>query len=259
MNRPILILGIALGCANVFSQGLNIADFEPLLAPVATGQQLGAHGSTWQTELFVHNHSNEPVIFAMGEPVCLLVSCPGPYATIPASATRRYALPNIADVPFFGGLFYVERNRSKSITMTLRLRETSRNPSGLGTNIPIVRESELIAGTVQLLNVPLSPLHRINVRIFEVDRVGAPEVMVRIFRGDDLVWTERRSLWVPFETPFSEQPAEDALFNVENRIPPSACCDPVRIEIEPLNPGRYWAYATLVNNATQDVLLITPE
>lgn len=260
MNRAILFATIVLVTASGAGQGLNIADFEPLLLPIATGGlQHGAHDTMWQAELFIRNQSDQAVIFGPGEPLCLLESCTTPYATIPPLTTVRYELPKVPDIPFFGGLYYVERSRSRSITMSLRLLETSRNPAGLGTNIPIIREDELIDGTIQLLNVTLSPLHRINVRIFEVDRAGRPEVMVRIFSGDTLIWAEQRRLLFSTDAPFSEEPAENAVLGVENQLPPSACCDPVRIEIEPLKPGRYWAYATIINNVTQEVSLITPE
>jgi hypothetical protein len=242
------------------AQSLAIGDFEPILVPTAVRTALvGAHGSVWQTEFSVRNDALEGVIFGQGEPICRLSTCPSLYLRIGPMTTETVTAGTVLPVPYVGTLFYVERARSSAVTMNLRLRETSRNPSAVGTNVPIIRESELRVGKIQLLNVPVDPLYRINVRVFEVDRSNNPEVAIRIFDRNDVLYTEHRKLFVPQVGDFAEYPAEDVVNGVENLISPEACCGPLRIEIEPLQTGRYWAYATLVNNVTQEVLLITPE
>jgi len=47
--------------------------------------------------------------------------------------------------------------------------------------------------------------------------------------------------------------------DLEQAFPQIAQLDSVRIEIEPAAPFRFWAFASITNNATQHVTLVTPE
>jgi hypothetical protein len=182
---------------------------------------------------------------------------------VAAHATEMLEIPIAFTLPLTGRVLYVERRFAAMLTLNLRLRELSRNASRPGTNVPVIRENELRSGKIQLLNVPQNPLQRINLRIFEMDwRAGpvrGPRVAVRAFAGETLVWSEETVVTAFGQFAFTEAPAEFFINGLESKIPSSACCAPLRIEVEPLDSGRYWAMVTVIDNATQEVLIITPE
>jgi hypothetical protein len=101
--------------------------------------------------------------------------------------------------------------------------------------------------------------------VFEIDWrasagvVRGPRVLIRIFAEETLVWAEEMMLIGFGQSSFTQNPAEMVINGLETRIPASACCDPLRIEVEPLDAGRYWAHVHVVDNATQEVLIVTPE
>ncbi|HYR28357.1 MAG TPA: hypothetical protein VEU30_07825, partial [Thermoanaerobaculia bacterium] len=140
----------------------------------------------------------------------------------------------------------------------LRIADTSRLALTAGTQIPVVRDSELLTGTARLLAIPADPRFRLTFRLYELD-LTASEFAVRVYeQGTGTLLDERvLTLAAPhperiprFEPAYAEIPDFGSL----------AASGRLQVEIEPLTEGaKFWAFVSITNNETQQITLVTPE
>jgi hypothetical protein len=133
--------------------------------------------------------------------------------------------------------------------------------------IPVVRASDLYTQAFQLQGITIGSDRRNTVRIYDFDAQLDTPVLLRLFGqttspdGDDSLLGERVvSLThlpqhpVPNMEPGYSQFALEQLFESVHEWP-----EYVRLEIEPMNGGRIWAFATLTKSVTQQVTVILPD
>jgi hypothetical protein len=133
-----------------------------------------------------------------------------------------------------------------------------------GTELPVIRPDELLHGrNAQLFNIPLTKQNfRVMLRIYDVtystSRFG---VYFYPNEGGALaVYNAGLTASSPQTGSFRSEAAYvefdvSALLQLHRVWP-----DALRIRIEPLTPGsRYWAFASITNNETQLVTLVTPQ
>lgn len=257
---------LAILCSTGFAETLDRADFEAVLVPIGLPHGVlipGSHGSLWATELWVRNSSDTPIMFAHGVPWCPSPFCgPGmPIEIRPLQTERPYIRSGRQDSGM-SGLFFVERSRSDDLFFSLRIRDVTRNAESAGTMIPIVREREFFGQRFELLNVPLA-FGRINLRIYEAF-ASRSEVRVDLLpmNGEEPLASRVVTLPKPtsddWEFPFfpSEAVVLDLAAWIDGR--PDGL-EAMRIRIEPQGEGRFWAFASITNDVTQQVTIVAPD
>jgi hypothetical protein len=257
--KALLLVASAFVLWNGVANAQTEPTFEPILLPLALRPaHPGTGGALWVTELTLRNDSTARVRF---EPtVCGPVECPDirlePGTTV-LNPLTSYAAPDERTPP--GRMLYLERPGADLVSLGLVLKDLSQT-SPWGTQIPVVREREFYSTTIQLLNVPIDPLVRQTLRIYDVDAKNAT-FTVRLYDletdaplGEEIV---RASGGYIGDVP--EIPSYAQLDRLSDRFPGTHSATRVRIEITPNEPARFWAFASVTHNVTQHVTLVVPE
>lgn len=262
------------------------------LLPVFVSGLTGAHGSRWQTTLWVRNDGPEPLdAFPLSPSLCCCSA--GCFSRIrPNPAFRPYETPyggsgtrfplDLGSQSYTGGAFlYVERDRADQLSAQLHLRDAGRSPVEI-TQVPVVPETAFFESSRSILGVPIDNRSRASLRIYSLDSDLQSEVMVKIHETAP-GWIAGR--WIPprllaerrlefgrqdqrcgfmFGCPqgIPYRPGYIGIADLLRVIPElEAAIDRpfgVRIEIEPLTSGlRYWPMVTTTNNATNRVTVYT--
>lgn len=261
MKLRFLSLLVLLPLALLSDDVLKREDFVLVLVPSISESPLaGANGSSWVTDLWVRNSASEPVMFAQGEPYCHNPFClEGRPLTIEPLTTRR---PEIRVQPLVGeaGLFYVEKRFADQLFISLRVKDVSRSAESSGTRIPVVRESKMYSAPFELLNVPVDS-GRVNLRLYEIDDTTADvHLRVALLPMQDEQELARFTVMLYPRSPrdFPAFPSQAVIYGVADWLP-IGHSDPIRIRIEPLVAGRFWAYATITNDSTNEVTVAAPD
>jgi hypothetical protein len=227
--------------------------FERILFPVLFDAP-GANGSDWRSEAvvsnpnpwFIENYNSIDSI------VCVTFPCgerlsPGGYAHISGGRFPR------------GVALLVPRPEADGVDFALRVRDVSRQAEGFGTEVPVVRERNLLTDRpIALLEVPLDPRYRVKVRIYAFDPVlfdnrATVTVMVpetRAVKSEQRVMLTRGcpAAVCPFTPLYAELD-----------LPPGAEGERVTVSITAPQGAPSWAFATVTNNNTQQVTVVSPQ
>lgn len=223
--------------------------FERVLVPVWFSGP-GAFGSNWMTEVTLLNsnlfdfepYRRSPHVVPHGQAATVLnFGAPRPGGLL------FFPLRDLPAAPRFGSL----------------VRDTSRQADDWGTEVRVVRESDFRAGDLSLLNIPVDAHFRQSVRIYGADSVET-YVLVSVFAIDG-TFIGGRSVQLRsahpcnrYEPCGSDDPAF-AMFDLVSLVPDVAGRGRVRVSISSIPSDRLWALATITNNATQHVTVITPQ
>jgi hypothetical protein len=230
--------------------------YEQVLLPVyIDGVVEGANGTRWTTDFWIRNDGPDDLIVAPG--TCPPDACGG--FTLQAQNARHNP-----GTLFSGSrsnpsqLLYLYKTPTPHVSMSLRVSDTSRQDLNAGTDLPILREADLLTEPAQLLNVPIDPAtSRALLRIYDVT-FTATTYAVTIYPQTEGIAQPITSGILTAKTtksgPFRNEAAY-AQFDLTG-IPATGS---VRVEIRPLTPGsRYWAFVSITNNQTQLVTLVRP-
>jgi hypothetical protein len=250
-----------------FTQGPE-SQYERVLLPIyLNGVVPGAHGTQWATDFRMHNAG--PSNVSIADRVCPAgLACP-PVIPLTLTLEAGHSLHNPTD--FFppsrnnpSQLLYIFNNGAQDVSMGLRVADISRNTLNGGTDLPVIREGELLTRTAQLLNVPLdNQTFRILLRVYDVSYNEAL-FAVSVYASDEAavpaVYATTLTAKTPKNGPFRPEAAYaeldiTQLLNLRLAWPQTA-----RIEVQPMTPGsRYWTFLSLTNNQTELVTLVTPQ
>lgn len=238
------------------------ATMERLLIPLALDPGVsGAFRSYWVTELWLRNDSDRSVIVFRSDPIlCNLAICPI-VPTVPARTDVGIPLDR-RDIP--AAFLYVERTAIEDVSATLHVRDLTRQELSHGTELPIIRERELLTGHATLLAVPTDPRFRLTLRVYDVDKKET-DVRVRVLP----MRTPPRPFVADARVPFIRRHDLDteryathpgfASVDLHNMFPEIVGQGLVRVEVIPDSPDtRFWAFISITNNDTQQVTTITP-
>lgn len=222
--------------------------FERILFPVLFTTE-GANGSRWVSEATL---SNPRLWFVENantlSPVrpCLVYPCG---ERIAPESIERYA-----DGYPRGAVLQVPRPEAPYLAFALRIRDTSRQAEGLGTQVPVVREKDFTHGTgVTLLDVPLDPRYRVKLRVYMIEPL--PEF------GQNAQMTLRNTVTraTTLIRNFQLQPGGiNEPHYAELDLPTGAANERVNVHLTLPLDATAWAFATVTNNATQQVTIVTP-
>ncbi|HXI11700.1 MAG TPA: hypothetical protein VNM92_03545 [Thermoanaerobaculia bacterium] len=150
------------------------------------------------------------------------------------------------------------------VALHLRVQDISRQSQTWGTEVPIVRESEART-EVHLVDIPTSSAFRKKIRVFDFSGLNGLQMQATITdmaTGSILAKKDLTLSGATFNgagyplTPASSQ--FDLTSTDFTRLPET---ERVSVTILPKTFAlvRYWGYATIVNNETQHITLITPQ
>lgn len=267
-----LVLLILIGSRSSSAQ--TYPAFEKVLVPISiAGEVAGAHGSRWKSAIVISNRSDSSIFIPGVNWTCPLSGCG--WANLAARSTvfaRLHHFPYHDFVP--GTLILVEQGRVGDLAFSLRIQDVSRQSLTWGTSIPVVPESQAATGSLDLLNIPNDPRFRVHLRVYDFfPRLGS-RVRIVGYQIDESV-TE------PPHVPQEFLP----LFDVERDLVPyipdgggfeilgigysfldlrevtiAPTVGRLGIRVEALsNDTRFWAFASVTNNETQHVTVLTPE
>lgn len=237
--------------------------WERLLVPVADSFVPGSGGARWTTEISALILADERPGFAPHPCEIINVTC----FIGPAPLRRQidaFEFLIVDDHPT-GQYVFVRPQDAAKWRFNARIRDAAREEQTAGAEMPIVRDSEFRGDTIALLNIPVAPQYRHTLRIY--DDLGRPRagVRIRVYAGDE---TEPRVSVVRELVRSQSHTTTSALLQTYpayaqlelGQLLPLAGLEPLRVEIEPLEPGvRLWGFISIVNNETHHVTVVTPQ
>ena len=262
MNKIALLLSF---CILVLPLRGGEVDVERVLVPVRTFSPVpGAHGSLWNSSLLVRSNSSETIMLHglvrnFGPPS---VAVP-PMATLVAEPGGRDYQP--------GAILRVERDHAKDLSFSLRVQDISRQAQTWGTEIPVVRETELDGRPLVLLGVPMADRFRTTLRIYDIASQQEAIVRLRIYGirptdievshaiPDELLREINVSLAAPAPGNAESTPGYAEIPDLASLLP-AHDYDLLALEVTRITPGILpWAFVAVVNNETQHLTLLTPQ
>lgn len=242
----------------------NPADYDRVLIPIAfVGERDGALGSRWQSSVWYRNEATVPVIVSQFEPRCR-IGCDGqlPFEVPPHTTVQLEPVAALQPVSNHGVLLHVTKGHARTIFFTARVRDLSAGGENLGTEVPVIRRSEAFTTKAVFPDVPIEPGYRLLLRVYNFTGRSGETVRLRFFprTGSDSLVDTTLTLSVVEEDPrFPPHPAYAELPFYPDAHPQIAA-SPLRIEVQPLEPGtEFWTMISLTNNETHQITLITPQ
>ncbi|HEX6178703.1 MAG TPA: hypothetical protein VF057_10120, partial [Thermoanaerobaculia bacterium] len=233
--------------------------FTPVLFPVFSMAQ-GVLGSIWETEASVYNDNPYTLITTYGtlfNVLCHLCDPPPPPG-VPAHTSAIAYASALGFVTDRGYTIFFPRDVARNLSFGLLVRDLSRQAEALGTEVPVVREDEWYDRPFSLLNVPTDSRFRVALRVYT--RVQSTPVRIRIrpMEGDSVLVDAQ----LVTTASGGEGPQHGAVVvnNLLSVYPQLAGNPQVRIEVIPPDANtETWAFASITNNTTQHVTVISPQ
>jgi hypothetical protein len=228
----------------------DLSLFERVLFPIVY-EGPGAGGSLWTSEAHISNPGPTDVE---------LLDPPTP---LPSRilAGRERQLPQT----FARGVYiWAPRSEADQLTFSLRVRDVSRETESYGTEIPVVRESEMARPqtTMTLLDVPFDPRYRAKLRIYAYPRATSNTAMQAHVVTVNTTTGVRRSRVVDMIERCSGPSCRYPSY-AEIDYPPAGTGEHgniyVSVDPEGLRAGPAWSFVTVTNNVTQQVTIVTPD
>jgi hypothetical protein len=249
--------------------------YDRILLPIAIrGEVPGALGSRWTTRVAIVTTGTQDVdilgyqwapdgcVFLCAEPPLTTAGLTFQPSVDPGQSTQ-------------GAILRVDPSHAADVSIALRIQDVSRQSETWGTEIPIVRERDLLQRPFQLLDIPLTAGFRGMLRLYDVDARQSSTVRLRFYGFNPAIRT-------PF-SPLGPAPLLDSLLldrvitlQVERRpgtplfdlgyaqlslgdIAELQGSERIRIEVTPITQGlRLWGFVSITNNATQHVTIVSP-
>jgi hypothetical protein len=226
---------------------------ERILVPVLFSGP-GALGSQWTTDVAVTNADVVPIDFYR--------SPFGSAGPLQPGETRVITTSLVGQRP--NGLFlYVPRGESRSLQFNALVRDLSRQSEALGAELPIVREWQYFHQRFNLLNVPSDPRFRVALRAYAF---GGTAAIMTIYKIGEALPIVTDTVAIPLTPGDPDGASSLVIADLVAKYPKLAGAGPLRIQIERQYEGNFgpgdaglWAFASVTNNDTQHVTIISPQ
>jgi hypothetical protein len=213
------------------------AVFEPILFPVSF-QGPGALGSQWLTENFIS--SSGRALFRDPLPCSFCTSSLG---------LGTLQLLNNSNP--WGHVLYAVRGTTDTLSLSSRIRDTSRQSQTAGTEVPVVRERDF-RNQLRFLNIPVDPRYRVMLRLWSLSDGGPFSVAV------DSTPAQAQGLTVAkipgTSMSFGSMDVTSLLTKAGN--------NPTNLTVVTASPlavsPPIWGMLSITNNDTQQVTIVSP-
>jgi hypothetical protein len=226
--------------------------FDRVLFPVFFNAD-GAFGSRWRSEAVTSNPNPWEVraLTALDPVVCIWPPCLEQFAPGERRKEATGGFPR-------GLALLIPRDDAETMAFSLRIRDISREADNLGVQVPVVRERDMFRNTdVTLLDVPLDPRYRTKVRVYvypDPIYTNDPTALNVRFRH-----VTRETQTVALSRSCDGTRCEGAPFYGELDLAAGAQGEHADLYVE-LPEGAFgWAFASVTNNATQQVTIVAPD
>ncbi|MEA2462785.1 MAG: hypothetical protein QOJ98_532, partial [Acidobacteriota bacterium] len=217
----------------------------------------GAHGSQWRSENIIRNDAAVEV--ATVPLIWDGYSVPEVILLTPIPVGQRAAMP---EEPEDGGLYlYVPRGLEKWLTYSSHIVDRSRSQSDRGSELPVVRAEDTSA-EIRLPDIPLRPLFRAHLRVYDFDTETPRNIRIVVTKEDGTNVFISRRIFSTFEcvNPPCFNPRPPYATIDLSAIPELADAGEVDISVRSeTNDARLWAFVSVSNNNTQHVTMYTPQ
>lgn len=228
--------------------------FERILFPILA-DQAGAGGSLWRMETSIANPNRFAIDNANHVRPLVCVTFPCGERMDPRTFVRFEG----GEYPH-GVALLAPRAEAPYLSFASRVRDVSREDDNFGTEIPVVRERDMVRrGAVSLLDVPLDPRYRVKLRVYAFDdsdgqqlgtTVVFQDVTTRARRVEPLLLsrtcTGNACASTPYYAELNLPPATGARTNLYIDVPTPNMVQPLK-----------WAFASVTNNKTQQVTIVS--
>lgn len=215
----------------------DLTVFERVLFPVLFSAP-GANGSLWRSESVIVQPREFTVEFYEAIDPALGTA-------IGAESRRALAGGNHRN----GAVLLVPRREADALAFGLRVRDVSRVGEGYGTEVPVLRERDMITGPLTLLDVPLDPQYRVKVRIYAYDDASAGTLIVDDgTKASEIAFTAARDCVACADAAYAEVD-----------LPTAAAGARANVYVRLQNAAPSWAFATVTNNVTQQVTIVSAD
>jgi hypothetical protein len=234
-------------------------DWEAVLFPISRQESGGQFGAIWKNTNMGWNGSAAFVPTNLG--FCQFDPCPPPSFGIPAfSDADPVEVPHIAYDAGEGAIVYIPRASSAVVHFGSKIEDLSRSTMTAGTEIPVVRENDVLTGVSELLNIPLALQFRQDLRIYEPIIAGGSSLAITIYDMDSGASLAHEVLTFPQPADrFPSYPGYLQISHLLERYPVLSGASHIRIELVPVTSGlRYWAFVSITNDDTEQITLVTP-
>ena len=238
----------------------NASEWKRVLLPVVMRNLPGLNGSIWETDITAVIESDTASLFPRA---CVRTSC---FAQIPLRTPFRPSDYGIAGPSAKPTTFlYSAADQSDRISYNLRVRDLTRTSETWGTEVPAVREEEFRTAPILLMPLPVDPLFRTTIRVYDFDARAGAQVAIHVYADEET--TPRATLVRTFTT------WPDTVTTVQLPVYPGyiqvdlgevgaalAGAETAWMRIEPRTEGlKFWAFASVTNNPTGHVTTVTPQ
>jgi hypothetical protein len=224
----------------------------------------GAFGAQWKTDLWMRNSGRTDIEIAPWPcgGVCT-ADFPRKTALAPGRSLRNLPPLDSAADGNPSRLVYIPRSDAANISFSLRFADVSRASLDGGVELPVIREQELLGDTAQLFNIPLGRSFRVMLRLYDLSYTSS-RFLVKVYPQSESDEASVHSLELTATATQGgtfRPKAAYAQFDITSLLgEPKAWPETARIEVTPLTPGsNFWAFASITNNDTQIVTLVTPQ
>ncbi|HET8774054.1 MAG TPA: hypothetical protein VFP80_09695, partial [Thermoanaerobaculia bacterium] len=223
--------------------------FERVLVPVLYNGP-GAYGSQWVSEGRISVQEGPPLrwMHDVLNAECTSGAC---------SSGRSVDFASFGNHPA-GLLLFVPRGIGE-IDASLLVRDTSREGSSWGAQVPVVREKDFkSAGNLQFPGVPFDPPYRGLLRIYGIDGATAG---VAVGAGDSWRSPSLAGACADSVKPCNTARPAFAAVDLQQTFPELVGRGRFDVTVAPIwrvRPFRYWGFVTVTNNETQHVTVMTP-
>ncbi|HET7704560.1 MAG TPA: hypothetical protein VFM36_00595 [Thermoanaerobaculia bacterium] len=246
--RP-LILALLLLPSLAFAQ----QQYDPMLVPFDSAT-VETPGARWHADLWVRNGTDHDVnLFPerchsiVGEIPCTTK------IIVPARRTIRLDV-----IEQFAGIYlYVPSHLKNDIHFSLRIRDLNRGADQIGTEIPVVSlRSQMKKGKVTIINVPLLPNGKVDLRIYTDLPVGL--YAVRLFAEPSGQLLSERVYHQSGSTDPVIPPLVPLMVDASS-IFRGWVADQVRVEIESATSDLFWPLLTITNQRNNQITVVSPQ
>ena len=218
--------------------------FDPLLFPVFLPPVNGAFGSRFETTARVSNRTfaQQSTFYGVDTTCYITIGVNRPYDANTITQGRELLTGCSRSI---GRVFWVRRS-GNPLVANLRVRDTSRQASSHGVEVPVVQLSDFTNDRIVLMGVPADPRFRKTLRVYSLDSGDVFATLA--FTG--------QSVGQIFLKPSSNifEPAYAEFSDFPTNLPAGST-----MEVSLASPKRIWAFISVTNNDTQEITLISPQ